>query len=484
MRNFQPKGILALYNKIPYQIKASIIILIASFATSAISFLTTPIFTRLMSVEEYGLVVQYNSVLEVITVIATLSLSAGVYQVAMNEFRNDRDSFTFSVMLLSNLTTFIVFILIVIFHRQFEAFFLLPFDLIICMFIYLLFYPALLMWMARQRYEYNYKSVAIVSIVTAALSLGAGVFAVSVVKGLNLGVVKIWVTSIAQAICGLIIYFRIARKSNWKPKRFYIRYAFVFNAPLLIHYLAQYVLRSSDKIMITQMCGERATGLYGLGTTVASLAILAWGAMAASLTPYMYTHISSKEYEKVNRAVLAVLGLFGICCVLVALIGPEVVYILGSQKYIENIQLIPPIAASSLLAGIYGVYSTVAFYHHKRASTAVMTVVAAVINIVLNYFLIPKYGYIAAAYTTEAAYLIYTILHFLNYRRIVKKKKIFKDLYIWGITIATTILCLLTSLFYDQPTIRYLVIIVFMIIIIAKAKTFISLFKAINVNHS
>ena len=119
--------------------------------------------------------------------------------------------------------------------------------------------------------------------------------------------------------------------------------------------------------------------------------------MAASLTPYMYTHITDKQYQKVNKAVIAVLFIFGVCCVIVSLIGPEVVYVLGSAKYIENIQLIPPVAASSLLTGIYGVYSTIAFYYHKRFSTAIMTVIAAILNILLNYWLIPIHGSIAAA---------------------------------------------------------------------------------------
>lgn len=447
--------IISLYYKIPYQIKSSIIILIASFATSAISFLTTPIFTRLMSVEEYGLVVQYNAVLEVITVVATLSLSAGVYNVAMNEFKEDRDSFTFSAMLLSNFVTIFVFVIIGAFYQQFETLFKIPFELYVCMFVYLMFYPAMLMWMARQRYEYNYKSVAVVSIVTVALSSGSGILAVSVARDVNLGFVKVFVTSIAQVLCALIIYYGIAKKANWRPKISYVKYAFFFNAPLLIHYLSQYVLRSSDRLMITSICGERATGLYGLGATVASIALMAWSAMAASLTPYVYTNLSSKQYDKVNKAVVIVLGLFGACCVLVALVGPEVIYILGSQKYMECIQLIPPIAASSLLSGIYGVYSTMAFYHHKRTSTAIMTIIAALINIGLNYVLIPMYGYIAAAYTTEFAYLVYTILHYINYRRISKYERIFNDKLIWGITLVTTTCCLVSGCAYDFWMIRY-----------------------------
>lgn len=454
------KSLIEKYKEIPYQARASAVILISSFITSAFSFITTPIFTRLLSVEEYGLVVQYNSVLEVVTVFATLSLSAGVFQVAMNEFPEDRDSFTFSSLVLSNIATVSTFIVIFIFGDWLCSVLHLTFDLFICMFLFLLFNPAMLLWMARQRYEYQYKKVATVSIVTVFFNLGVALTAVILDSKHNLGAVRIWTISITQIISASIIYFFMGRKANWRVNWGYIKYAFVFNVPLLIHYLAQYVLHSSDKIMITYFCGEKATGLYGLGTTVASIAMLAWSAMAASLTPYMYSHITTKEYDKVNKAVIAVIGIFGVCCIVVSLIGPEIVYILGSNKYMENIQLIPPIAASSLLAAIYGVYSTVAFYNHKRTSTAIMTIIAATINIGLNYLLIPKYGYIAAAYTTEAAYLIYTFLHFINYRRITKDNKIFNDVSIWGITGVTTIACIASGYAYHSWIIRYGIILI------------------------
>ena len=465
--------------KVPYQLRASFVILVSSFITSAIGFITTPVFARVLSLEEYGLVTQFNSVLEVVTVIATLSLSAGVYQVAMNEYPDDRNSFTFSVMVLSNAATIFVFFIIFLFRHYLVSLLQLSSDLLLCMFVFLLLTPATSLWMARQRYEYQYKKVALVSIITVAFNLSAGIIAIFTIKGYNLGSVKIWATSITQMITGVVIYYSIAKKANWKPRWKYIKYAFVFNAPLLIHYLAQYVLRSSDKLMITAIRGKRETALYGLGTTVASLAMLAWSAMAASLTPYMYEHINKKEYRKVNNASVGVVAIFGLSCFIVSLVGPEIVYILGSNKYMENVQLIPPIAASSILAAIYGIYSTVAFYHHKRKSTAIMTVIAALINIGLNYILIPRYGYIAAAYTTEIAYLIYTILHYINYRNIVKEERIFNDKAIWGITILTTIVCLCSGMIYNTWIARYSILIVITFVMVLRRRNIIQIVKTI-----
>ena len=108
-----------------------------------------------------------------------------------------------------------------------------------------------------------------------------------------------------------------------------------------------------------------------------------------------------------------------------------------------------------------------------------MTVIAAILNILLNYWLIPIHGYIAAAYTTEIAYLIYTFLHFLNYRRITKKEKIFNDKRIWGITITTTLLCLVTGLFYESWIVRYGVIIAILIVAVLMRKRIIEVVKLV-----
>ena len=469
----------SIQNRIPLSIKSSFAILISSFVTQAISFLTTPIFARLLSLDEFGLITQYNSWNSIISVFATLSLSAGVFQVAMNEYPNDRDKFTFSALILSNICTVFVYGIIFGFPSFFVSFFKLPISMIILMFAFTLFVPAMNMWIARQRYELNFKSVLLISVGTALLSQVVSIVTVSLKMGNHLGIVKAWSQGGVMIVVSIGLYFYIAKKAKFKPNPQYIKYAFVFNAPLLIHYLAQYALRSTDKIMITSFIGESATAVYGLGATVANIATLLWSAMAASLVPYIYDKLNKREFKSINKMVIIVEAVFGLGCIIVAIIGPEVIYILGSAKYKAGIPLIPPVAASSLLYAVYSFYSTIALYHHKRASTAVMTVIAAIINFGLNYVLIPKFGFVAAAYTTEAAYLVYTVLHFINYRRIVGKERIYNDGAIFGIVIITTLLCLTVGALYNYIYIRYGIVIVIIILLVIFRKFLLSSIKTI-----
>ena len=468
-------------SKINVGLKSSAVLLVATFITHAMSFITTPIFTRIMSVEEYGLVAQYNSWLNIITIFATLSLAAGVFQVAMNEFRDDRNRYTFSSLILSNSITTFLFIFVFIFHDFFCSLFELPLSLLIIMYLYLMLYPAMNTWLAKQRYEYNYKRVFIISVGSATISQIVAVVLVLNVNGINLGVVKVWATAGSLCLASLAIYLSIAFKAKFKPSFHYIKFAFLFNAPLIVHYLAQYILHSTDKIMITHFLGEGATGIYSLGTTVATLATILWSAMSASLTPYIYHRLNNKDYKSINKVVCSVELFFGIGCVFVSLIGPEVVYILGSEKYMSGIQLIPPIAASCIVKAVYDFYSTVAFYNHKRLSTAIMTFIAGTVNIALNLILIPRYGIVAAAYTTEISYLLYAFLHFLNYRFIVRKKRIYNDKLVFLILISCSAVCIGLGFIYNHPIARYIILGIGLCVLIVFSKKIFTFLKSIAI---
>lgn len=66
--------LLVKYRSIPVQVKASLWFLICAFLQKGISFITTPIFTRLLSTSEYGQYNVFNSWMNIIIVIVTLNL--------------------------------------------------------------------------------------------------------------------------------------------------------------------------------------------------------------------------------------------------------------------------------------------------------------------------------------------------------------------------------------------------------------------------
>ena len=68
------KAILNKFKNMPENLKATLVFAIASFATSGINYITTPIFTRLLSGAEYGTVAVYNSWYSIVRVFASMTL--------------------------------------------------------------------------------------------------------------------------------------------------------------------------------------------------------------------------------------------------------------------------------------------------------------------------------------------------------------------------------------------------------------------------
>ncbi len=103
----QVQKIIFKYNSFPVQVKASFWFLICSFLQKGISFISTPIFTRLMSTAEYGQFNVFNSWLEIVTVFVSLNLYQGVYMQGLIRFSNDRKQFSSTMQMLG--TFLIVF---------------------------------------------------------------------------------------------------------------------------------------------------------------------------------------------------------------------------------------------------------------------------------------------------------------------------------------------------------------------------------------
>ena len=160
--------ILNKWRSLPAATKSSIAFMISSFFITGLTFIMTPIFTRVMSKEEYGIVATYTSWLSIIDVFALLGLtSAGVFNVGLNEHSKNRDAYISSIVVLCNTVTLVVFSALFGLKYIFGEDFLLPFNLLVLMFIHFLFSPANIFWITRQKYEYKYKLSTLITVISA-----------------------------------------------------------------------------------------------------------------------------------------------------------------------------------------------------------------------------------------------------------------------------------------------------------------------------
>ena len=163
---------------IPVGAKSAVVYTASSVFTRGLAIISVPIFTRLMTTEQVGVVNIYNSWYSLISAFATLSLTSGGFAVAMKEYSDRRDEYESSILTLTSIVAIIIAITYAIAPLFWQKTLGLPNSLIILMLIGFLFAPARDFWLSRQRYEYKYKLAGAVSIITAIVATLASIIAV------------------------------------------------------------------------------------------------------------------------------------------------------------------------------------------------------------------------------------------------------------------------------------------------------------------
>lgn len=463
----------------PDSVKSSIAFAISTFILRGISFLTTPIFTRIMDQTQYGLMATYNSWLSILEVFAVIGLtSAGVFNSGLNEYRDDRDKYIFSVLTLCNIATILVFGIVFFIKIVFLPDFIIENNLLLLMFIHFLFYPAQIFWVTRQRYEYKYKLATAVTIGSTLLSQ---IFAVIAVlnSSSNQGTVKLWSNEIGWIIFAIPLYVYLLHKGWNKENGEKWKKILIFAIPLIPHYLAQHVMSGADRIMISDMVSQADAGIYNVVANISMISVIFWNAINASLIPYTYEKVNNKDYRPLNAVIKLLLVGYGVICVGIVLIAPEVLKILAPEEYFGGIYAVPPIASVAFLTALYNIYANIEFYHKKSTYIATATVVAACINIGLNALLIPRFSYTGAAYTTLASNIILLLMHYRGYKK-TSVGKIYNDISFIKITIVVLCASLMCSFLYFNNMVRYFFICASVIILVIKRREIIGRIKNIK----
>lgn len=199
-----------IYDSISIVKKATIWFLVCSILQKGIAFLTTPIFTRLMTTEQYGQYSIYITWFQILTLLTSLRLDYAVFNKGMSKYEKEKDSYTSTMQTVTTIVTILLFIIYIIFRKTLNKFTGLTTFLSILMFINVLFMNAISFWSIRERYDYKYKSVVLVTLLLTFVTTIISAFFVVISE--NKGIARIVSLAITQIIIGIIIYIYILKK--------------------------------------------------------------------------------------------------------------------------------------------------------------------------------------------------------------------------------------------------------------------------------
>lgn len=454
--------VLQKYRALPPVAKASGWFLLCTIIQKSVNLITTPIFTRLMSTEQYGLVTAYNSWFQIFAIFTTLKLNGAVFNKGMSRFKEDRDGYTATQQTVTLGLTIIVFILYLIFRPIINRYTELPTFIMVLMFLELAFMPAVDFWTIRNRYEYIFKPVVIRTLLMAFLNAFLGVMAVSLWE--EKAYARILSIVFVNTLFGMVL-FGINRKNSktaFNPQ--YAKFALLFNLPLLLHYISHYILEQFDRIMIQRMVGLSAAGIYGVAYNMGLMLRIVTVSLNNSLVPWEYEQLEKKNFKGLNDVLFCIFMFVAGCGLAIAAFAPEIMAILATEKYCEGIYCIPPIALAMIFSFMYTTFANVEIYYDLNKFTMYISTAVAGVNIALNYVFIKLYGYQAAAYTTLACYMLFAAGHYIYMETKLRKRlnvaAVFDLKRILLLSTGAISLGLIFSAVYNHTIIRYFLILV------------------------
>lgn len=467
------------YSSMGAPLRASLWFTVCSFVQKGISFITVPLFTRLMTTDQYGLWSMYMSWDSIIIVFATLNLSYQVFNNGLMRYENDRDGYTTSMLGLSNLCTTVLLVLYLIFRDWVNAVSGLSTPLFLLMFAQYYFNQALALWTVKERFFYRYKTLAVVTICSAVASAGVGVGAVLFAGD------KVFARVAAFALVNLIVggavYAHLLRRSTKLVDFGYWKYVLKLNLPLIPHYLSMTALSSIDRILIGRMCGASYTAFYSVSYNVAAVLNLLVSSINSSYIPWFYQKMAEGNHGAVSKVSTMLLLVVGGVSLVPALLGPEVILLLGSERYMEGIWVMPAVSAGVYFTFLYSLFSNYELFYEESRLMMVASLSAAVINVVLNIALLPLFGFVAAGYIMLGCYVALAAFHYAGMRLVCRREQgrvvPFNMRAIAAVSVFLLIMLVVVAFSYSNVYVRVALLVFAVLVIAVKRKAICDVLK-------
>nr|WP_288885813.1 oligosaccharide flippase family protein [uncultured Blautia sp.] len=430
----------------------------ANFIIKGIGFLSTPIFTRLFTQEQYGLFNNYISWESTFNVFVSLQL-VSTFVSARFDFKDKFDEYVSSLLVFNSIISFGWLIIINVFSNVFTGFTGIELRCLNIMIVYLLFASIIEMFQARERFLYKYKITVITSLFIALSTAVISVILVILMEDKLWG--RIIGNSLPTIFIGILLSIVLLYNGK-KNKAKYWRYALPVCLPYIPHILSMTVLNSMDRIMITKICGARENALYSVAYSCGAVITILMTSINSAFVPWLGSKLYEHNYEEIRKISEKYIGVFVYISCGLMLITPELLYVMGGNKYQAALYVMPPISFGCICQFIYTMYVNVEQFNKKTIGMAIASTIAALSNYILNMILLPIFGFLAAAYTTLVSYMILLFIHMVLVYRL-KLGNIYPIKLIKGVLIFMIIYTTGINLLYSLNIIRHLIIICYII---------------------
>lgn len=384
---------------------------VGTFVLKGVNFFTIPIFTRLLSTDEYGVITIYSTWSAIFAIIVGIGINSTIGSARANLEDDEYKEYLSSTLFLGTISFAIVSFLVLIFRNQVSNIIGFGFNLVIILLFESFFTFVINFVTSVFTFDKNHKSYILSSIMVTIINVSISVLLItSMSSDKYFG--KICGSAISATIVGLVLYIKIILRGRKLISFKHWRFCLPIAIPLIFHNLSHLVLNQADKIMLQNMTTEAVVGIYGFTYTIGSLINTIQLAINSAWVPWYYDALKLDNKDAIKEKSKIYIAVFTTITVWFILGVPEVVKIFSSKGYWTGIPLLPIIIIGYYFVFLYTFSSNYQFYIRETKFIAIATILSGLVNVVINAILIPKMGEYGAAFATLISYVVLFLVHY------------------------------------------------------------------------
>ena len=245
------------------------------------------------------------------------------------------------------------------------------------------------------------------------------------VVGLNLGIWGILLGNfIASTVLMLFFLPTLLKSIMFTFSRQLFRKLSIFGFAIIPASLAMWIMDLSDRYFLKYFTDFTEVGLYSLGYKIGFLVYILLVAPFQLAWPKVSFAIASRpDCQKIYAQTLTYFAFLGsLMALFLSLFGPQIIKLMADPRFFLAYTIIPLISFAYVLYGLHFIIVPGLHIKEKSKYYPVMIAIPAVLNLLLNYYFVPKFGMMGAAITTLICFILVVILTYIITQRFYRVK--------------------------------------------------------------
>lgn len=400
--------------------KNTIIILVGKICTQFVSFFLLPLYTSLLTAADYGIVDLLNTYINLLVPVVTLQLEMAAFRFLVDA----RDDIEQKKIIISNtfLSIGIQCVIYIIIYLSICPFLNISHKYFLTTNVIASILSSLVLQIARGLGDN--KTYSIGSCVAAVLTV---ILNVLLVSGFKLGANGMLVANFsANIICFIYVFIslKLFKFISFKYRSVNkIKDLLKYSIPLIPNNVSWWIVDVSDRTIITNTIGIAANGIYAVSNKFSNLFMSIISIFNLSWTESASMHINDEDRDQFfSETITTMFKFFSSLCIGLIAVIPFMYDIIINEQYSEAYQYIPILLAASIFNVVISLYSVIYIAKKMTNQVAKTSIVAAIINILLNIVLIKYIGLYAAAISTAVSYFVMMLYRYFDVKKYVNVK--------------------------------------------------------------